>query len=109
MRKRRNRSVYRVRKKLTVGQGHTYFFFHLAAAAFLAICFLLRGVSDAALALPPFNPPRRPALTAEGSFSDSGADSGRVNPSRRASRLRISWSPSKAVSFSSLRFGILAL
>lgn len=45
--------------------------FHLASAAFLAICFLFRAESFAARAGPPFRPPFRPSATAAGSFSDS--------------------------------------
>jgi hypothetical protein len=66
------------------GQGKDYEF-QRALAAFFAIHFRLRGASALALALPPFNPPRRPALTAEGTFSGLGVGStGR--PSLSASR-----------------------
>jgi hypothetical protein len=49
-----------------------YFFFpHRFAAAFAAIRERLRGPNAAALAAPPFNPPRRPNATAWGFFAGS--------------------------------------
>jgi hypothetical protein len=48
--------------------GQTYFF-HRAAAAFLALADLCFFVIFAARAFPPFNPPRRPSSTAIGSFT----------------------------------------
>jgi len=44
------------------------FFFHRASAAFLAISFFLFAESLAALAFPPFSPPKRPRATAAGFF-----------------------------------------
>jgi hypothetical protein len=41
-----------------------HFFPHRFAAALAAICDRLRGDSAAALATPPFSPPRRPKATA---------------------------------------------
>lgn len=43
-------------------------FFHRAAAAFLAIALRFAGVIESARALPPFNPPSRPSVTAAGFF-----------------------------------------
>jgi hypothetical protein len=43
-----------------------YFLFHLFAAALRAISFRFRADNEAALALPPFNPPSRPKATAAG-------------------------------------------
>lgn len=54
-------------------QGASGVYFELvlsqrAAAAFLAISERLAELSFAARALPPFNPPRRPSVTAAGFF-----------------------------------------
>ena len=63
--------------------------FHLAAAALAAILRRSSGVSFAALAFPPFRPPRRPRETAAGSFPASGSGSvgsPAVSPTMEAAR-----------------------
>ena len=62
---------------------------HRAFAAFLAIAFRLAGVSDAALALPPFNPPMRPRATAAGFFSGCGDSFARLSMLERLGMGRI--------------------
>ena len=47
-----------------------------AAAAFFAISLRFRGLKAAALAAPPFLPPRRPSATAAGFFAGGGAGAG---------------------------------
>jgi hypothetical protein len=78
--------------------------FQRAAAAFLAIALRFAGVRDSALAFPPFNPPRRPSVTAAGFLTFSGLGACPV----------ACWTTENAISFASLgpfprlleRFGI---
>lgn len=72
-------------------RGHGYR--QRALAAFFAISLRRAGESASARALPPLRPPRRPRLTAAGSFSRSGF-SGAASP---VTRFRIE----NAVSFGS--------
>ncbi|MGD0209793.1 MAG: hypothetical protein ABSC14_02290 [Desulfomonilia bacterium] len=55
-------------------------FFHLAFAAFSAISLRFFGDSFSALALPPFNPPKRPNATAAGFFPGGALASSLICP-----------------------------
>src|SRR5438445_9171284 len=65
---------------------------HLADAAFFAMADRFFLDSDAARALPPFRPPRRPRATAAGFFSGSAAfGSAGPSPVTWSRMLRASW------------------
>jgi hypothetical protein len=75
--------------RLEAGERKKYYFFHRAFAAFLAIVFRFLADSFAALALPPFKPPRRPRVIAAVLITaGSRGEPSRCSPMARSTTLR---------------------